>query len=263
VAEHVRAVRAPSEAFRPHPEVCKQSRMIPLDCAFLCTAWVLSGVLNVSRAPHRHAHLKGDVPWFPSDAIVDAIVGVAILLPFIASIWMAISVVRGGRRVLPILGRFTDEIIATKGRDAGQPDAAATPDDRILGGSAYLSSLTSCLWFLSPLLLYFWKGRKSRFIGFHAVQALLVDAALLPAMGVIFLVLIKLFLVLVLEASGREPQTLAFFALFTTFVATFYLPFIVNIWLGVRVMRGRPGVLFMLGRLARWFVPRNAPASSP
>jgi uncharacterized membrane protein len=184
----------------------------------------------------------------------DALMGAAILVPFIASPWLAVSVMRGRNPALPILGRFADEIISTKVTDAARSDdgplVASTPGERILGGCAYPSSLLPGLWFLSPLVLYLWKGRKSRFIGFHAVQALLLDVALLPAMGA--LVILSFWFQMVL--GGRRPSAFAYVATTTTWMLAFFLPFIVNVWLGVRVMRGRPGVVVLLGWLARRLV---------
>jgi uncharacterized membrane protein len=105
-------------------------------------------------------------------------------------------------------------------------------------------------------LLYYWKGRRSRFIGFHAVQSLVMNVALLPAMGAMFYLM--LVVVAALDRKGPSAQPYASMVAITIFCASLALPFITNIPMGFLVMRGRPCVLPVLGRLAKLIIGDRA-----
>lgn len=139
-----------------------------------------------------------------------------------------------------------------KDPNAAAIEAAQTPEDRIVAGAAYLSTFVPGLWVLCPLVIYYWKGRSSRFIGFHAVQALLLDVALVPAVGAILLLMVVIGNAL--AQRGPSMQVYVNVVTVSMFFAAFALPFISLIWMGVRVMRGHAGVLPVLGRLARGII---------
>ncbi len=59
----------------------------------------------------------------------------------------------------------------------------------MLASALYFSSFAG-LWLIVPGVVYLWKGKQSRFLGFHAVQSVLLQFALIPVgmfgMGVAF-----------------------------------------------------------------------------
>ncbi|MBI4956363.1 MAG: DUF4870 domain-containing protein [Myxococcales bacterium] len=55
---------------------------------------------------------------------------------------------------------------------------APTEEERLLGAAAYLMTFIGA-WIIGPLVIYFWKGKTSRFVAFHAIQATVVTAWLL------------------------------------------------------------------------------------
>ena len=121
-------------------------------------------------------------------------------------------------------------------------------NDRMFASAAYLSSFTG-LWLIVPAALYVWKGRQSRFLGFHAVQAVLLQVALIPV--ALFGTGLGATLMLVLEAIGGEKLAvlgpLVFFGVLGL-AAT--LPAVATVWLAMCALRGKPRALPVLGRWA-------------
>jgi uncharacterized membrane protein len=194
----------------------------------------------------------------------DSLMILAGALPFGASFGMALAMFFGRRSVLPLLGRWTERIITPLDE---RPIADASPTsievpraakDRIHAGVAYLSSFVPFLWIWYPLALYFWKGRRGRFIGFHAVQSLLLllaSALLVLSSGV----LTVLFYMLVKPRSPL-PVRHEGAIIFGMYAACWALPVFMIIGMGIHVMRGGRGVLPLLGRLAKVIIgPKRLP----
>jgi uncharacterized membrane protein len=115
--------------------------------------------------------------------------------------------------------------------------------ERALGSAAYFCSLTG-LWFFGPLAIYFWKGRASRFVGFHALQSMLLTFAML-------LVMLILGLGAVLLVNALHGTPLAWSLFYALSALCILLPLSVQLWLGIRVVLGRPVVLPLVGRWAQ------------
>lgn len=50
------------------------------------------------------------------------------------------------------------------------PVTAPTDEDRLAAAACYLSAFVGW-WVFGPLAVYFWKGKSSRFVAFHSIQA--------------------------------------------------------------------------------------------
>jgi uncharacterized membrane protein len=144
-----------------------------------------------------------------------------------------------------------------------QPNAASieapqAPQDRILAGAAYLSTVTPGLFGWTPLVLYYWKRQGSQFLAFHAIQSLLLAISTIP--GMFFIGYLTTVVVNAIDArGGRSAQAYSNFVWMTMFCVAISLPFTANIWMAVRVMRGRPGVLPLLGSLSKQIIGAKTP----
>lgn len=58
---------------------------------------------------------------------------------------------------------------------AGATDTSLTEDDKLWGMLAHISTI---LWFIGPLIVYLMKKDQSKFVAFHALQALVLTLAL-------------------------------------------------------------------------------------
>ena len=114
--------------------------------------------------------------------------------------------------------------------------------------AAYLSSFTG-LWLVVPAVLYVWKGRRSRFLGFHAVQAVLLQVAMLPV--ALFGMGLGATLMLALEAiGGQKLAVLGPLVFFVVLGLAVTVPAAATVWLAMCALRGKPRALPVLGRWA-------------
>jgi uncharacterized membrane protein len=131
------------------------------------------------------------------------------------------------------------------------PPAAEAPPtwgERFFGVLAYLSWWNPLL-FLGPLLLYFWKGRSSRFIGFHTVQATLL------LVGVMFVAGVVTFLVALLATTRVGARVSQTADLATLYLAGF-TPIVGSLWMAIAIVARRPAVLPVIGRWATQVIAR-------
>src|ERR1700722_11104392 len=118
-----------------------------------------------------------------------------------------------------------------------------TLGERLFGVAAYLSWF-SPLAFFAPLVLYYWKGRTSRFIGFHAIQStLLAFTIVLLDVG-----LTVLTVAVMNVANGNAAAWAVYWLAIAVMVA---LPLVSAVWMSVSVILDRPAVLPVFGRWAK------------
>jgi uncharacterized membrane protein len=144
----------------------------------------------------------------------------------------------------------------TKGALAEAAETPATTGERLFGVLAYLCWM-SPLYFLAPVALYLWKGKTSRFIGFHAVQSTLLAVAIGVATLAIYVPLIYLLGL----GESRAAQAVATVAYVAVMVVTALLPLTSCLWMAGSVLLGRRAVLPVLGSLARQIIAPKANAA--
>jgi uncharacterized membrane protein len=172
-------------------------------------------------------------------------------------LWMPLDPLRGRPAGLPVLARWAERILssplgehgAATGSSAGPAYTAQTPEDRLLAGAAYLS--LSCLlpFPFTALVIYFWKRKISRFVGFHALQAFLLHVLLIPS--ALILLFGGLAAGVVVGEMGRIWRNLGTVIVMGGSLAAVASPFVI-VWRGFAAMLGPPDALPLLGRLARW-----------
>lgn len=133
-------------------------------------------------------------------------------------------------------------------------------EDRVAAGIAHLG-IFGGFWMVAPIVIYFWKGKTSRFVAFHAVQAGLLNVLAVPltllGFGVGFAAVIVFG---VLSGGGhRDASSLVFGVLGPmTFIGAIVLPnllvFIYAALAGMRALQGREWAIPIIGRIARSFV---------
>lgn len=131
-----------------------------------------------------------------------------------------------------------------------QATALSVPrTDRVLASAAYLSAFGG-FWFVVPAALYFWRGRESRYLGFHAVQAVMLHVALIPVGAIA--IGVSMGLSVFLEGiGGRAASALWIVLVFVVLGLMVMLPAAVTLWMGLSALRGQPRSLPLLGRWAR------------
>jgi uncharacterized membrane protein len=127
--------------------------------------------------------------------------------------------------------------------------AALPYSDRVLASASYLAALGG-FWLVVPALVFLWRGRKSPFLGFHAVQAIFLQVATIPIAGVgLGLAYALSSLIVVLGSDKLVP--LAAFLLFGIGGVAMTIPTAATVWMGMCALRGQPRELPLLGRWAR------------
>jgi uncharacterized membrane protein len=122
--------------------------------------------------------------------------------------------------------------------------------DRMLACAGYFGALAG-FWLVIPAIAYAWRGRQSRFVGFHAVQAVLLQVAAIPI--VFFGIGVSGALSMWISMStgdkfGHAP--LAKLAEYAVLGVVFTIPAATTLWLGFSALRGKPRSLPLLGRWA-------------
>ena len=134
------------------------------------------------------------------------------------------------------------EVMAPGGVVAGVPY-----NHRVLASASYLSAFGG-FWLIVPAAVYLWKGRQDRFLGFHALQAVFLQVAMIP------IVFIGLGLAYAIGAAmtliSHNMQPLAGFLALTIAGLAFTIPSAATVWLGMCALRGQPRELPLLGRWA-------------
>jgi uncharacterized membrane protein len=123
-------------------------------------------------------------------------------------------------------------------------------NERVLASASYFSSFSG-FWFVVPGVVYLWKGKQSRFLGFHAIQAILLQVALIPVtffgLGVGYALSAAIVL---LAGDSKGAAIAAMIALFTLTGLAVTVPTAATVWLGLCALRGQPRALPLLGRWA-------------
>lgn len=140
--------------------------------------------------------------------------------------------------------------LAVTTKQAPQPMALAIPrTERVLASAAYLSALGG-FWLIVPAALYFWKGRDSKFLGYHAIQAVMLQVALIP-IGAVAVGIAMALGVLIDGIGGRVGSALWIVMVMLVFGIAVMLPAAATLWMGLSALRGQPKSLPLLGRWAR------------
>lgn len=143
----------------------------------------------------------------------------------------------------------SDKLTVTP-KPAPQPMALAVPrTERVLASAAYLSALGG-FWLVVPAALYFWKGKDSRFVGFHAIQAVMLQVALIP-IGTVAIGVSMALGVLIDGIAGSLGSALWIIMVFLVLGLAVALPAAATLWMGLSALRGQPKSLPLLGRWAR------------
>ncbi len=119
--------------------------------------------------------------------------------------------------------------------------------NRMWAAAGYLSFFVG-FWIVVPAIAYAWRGRHSRFVAFHAVQAVLLQVALVPCLAV-GMGISNVLRLIGGSRRGNEtvPELVA--GLVLAFLAT--LPVLATAWLGISALRGKTRTLPVLGRWAK------------
>jgi uncharacterized membrane protein len=126
----------------------------------------------------------------------------------------------------------------------------STPEERINVGAAYLSVFIG-LWFFAPLALYLWKGKSSRFVAFHAAQAIVLHLAMIPTVFVgDVLGLVAYGALDSLRLPGVGGRLLMELVFYTPVGLGTSLPLFLTVWMGIAATRGHGRALPLLGRWA-------------
>lgn len=94
------------------------------------------------------------------------------------------------------------------GQGLTEPLGQPTQDERLFAALAYLSYLVG-FWFIGPLAIYGLKGRTSRFVRFHAGQALVATLATVAGVMIAVVLLIGLGFATALLHAATDNDELA------------------------------------------------------
>lgn len=106
-------------------------------------------------------------------------------------------------------------------------------------------------WIVVPAIAYAWRGRGSRFVAFHAVQAVLLQVAFIPCMAVGMVFSDALHFV---SGSRRGHETGAELIAVVVMALLATSPILATAWLGFSALRGKTRALPALGRWAKRIV---------
>jgi hypothetical protein len=129
------------------------------------------------------------------------------------------------------------------------PSAGEPQENRLLAALAHLSFISG-FWLVAPIAIYVVKRKESRFVAFHALQAVLVQVVF----GVVMTLGFIGFVILMAVAGGRRSDTLAMvvFALPLCGLALGLLTlFTVHAVAAFRAWRGEGWSIPLVGGLAR------------
>jgi len=135
------------------------------------------------------------------------------------------------------------------------PHGAAEPsqDERTLAILAHVLQVVG--WWIAPLIIFVIK-RESRFVSFHALQALLLQVVYMVGMGgLMVLWFVSIFATIGHHGGGNNAPPPAFFLLFPLiwlgFMGAWVVMLVVAIVYGVKAGRGEWAEYPLLGPLAR------------
>ncbi len=147
-----------------------------------------------------------------------------------------------------------------------------TPDERTIAMLAHVMQIFSAFW--APLIIYLVK-RKSRFVAFHALQALLFQIVLLAgwflAIGIMMAVFFAIFASEVGKSGASQGPPLAIFIVIPVFwgllIGKWLLSVIVGLIYGIRANKGESAHYPIIGawamRLTEYLTKASPSAGSP
>jgi uncharacterized protein len=137
--------------------------------------------------------------------------------------------------------------------DASDP-LATTQDERTMALLAHVLQLIG--WWIAPLIIFLVK-RDSRFVSFHALQALLLQIChVIVAIGAVVLWMVFMFTTIARQGVGHgappPPMFFVFFPLiWLVFLGFWVLVLVVAIVYGIKAGRGEWAEYPVLGGIAR------------
>lgn len=142
-------------------------------------------------------------------------------------------------------------------------ELSPSSDERTMATLAHVLQLVG--WWIAPLIILLVK-RDSRFVSFHALQALLLQVVYMFVWGVGMVAWIVLILATVAQHSGSQnappPLVLFIFPLFWLVAMGLWVAMLViAIVYGIRAGRGEWAEYPVIGRIARQFL-KIAPGGS-
>ena len=126
-----------------------------------------------------------------------------------------------------------------------------TSEERTIAMLAELLQLFS--WIIGPIIIYFVK-RDSRFVRFHALQAVLLQAFLIVFYIVFFVVIIAGFAASIPRNGGQPPSAFPFVILFCLYGfmgLTWLATMIIAIYFAIKAQNGDWASYPVIGRLAK------------
>ncbi len=137
--------------------------------------------------------------------------------------------------------------------------------DRVVAAAAHLGMFAG-FWFLAPLAIYFWKKDESRFVSFHAAQALLLCFMQLAIStgGLIAYLIGTILIVAIAGVTKSEPMVLIGWALVAlAAIAVALAPTVLSIMGGYHAFLGRTWKMPIVGRMVEgWLTKRDAERAS-
>lgn len=133
-----------------------------------------------------------------------------------------------------------------------------TPDETTFAALAQI--LQTSTWWIGPLIIYFIK-RESKFVSFHAMQALLWQIALIVIFMGGMITWIFVIFVVVVPQQGRTPDNhfpwgifIPMMFMYLGMLVVMILNFVLSILFGIKAGRGEWAEYPLLGRWARRIV---------
>jgi len=129
-----------------------------------------------------------------------------------------------------------------------------TQEERTMAMLAHV--LQAFFWWLGPLIIFLIK-RDSRFVSFHALQALFLQISYLILMGSLVVLWFVIMVLFVAHSSGGNSAAspLAIFLMFPLiwfgFIGMFVLMLVIAIVYGIKASRGEWAEYPLLGSIAR------------
>ncbi len=137
---------------------------------------------------------------------------------------------------------------AVGGRNPAVALSAVPHGERVLASASYFSAFTG-FWFVVPGVVYLWKGKESHFLGFHALQAVMLQVAVVPV-AFAGIGLAYAFAALIGLIGSPAASIMGMIVFFTIFGLAVTVPMASFVWLGLCALRGQPRSLPLLGRWA-------------
>jgi len=128
--------------------------------------------------------------------------------------------------------------------------------ERAMASASYFMPVVG-LWLVGPFVFLLWKGRSSRFVAFHAVQAMLLQVALIPVCAVGVGVSMAVLAAFATDKYGNTSW-IAPIASMAVWGVVLALPSVATLWMGFAALKGQPRSLPLLGRLAKRLMPGPA-----